>query len=238
MKKLTAAIAVLILCLAFASCKKPVEVVESVPNYEPKSGDTVAVFDTSEGVIRAVLYPDYAPKAVENFTTHAKDSYYDGVTFHRVAKDADGGKFVIQSGDPTATGRGGDSIWGEPFANETTPALHHYTGALCMANSGEDQNRSQFYFVLGWTVPESMLAQMEAAGFSSDVMDAYAKYGGRPALDFRYTVFGQVYEGFDVMEAIGSVKTDASEKPLKDVTINSVSIETYTPEPAAEPAEK
>lgn len=107
----------------------------------PVAGDTIAVFDTSMGEIRAVLFPDGAPRAVENFVTLARQGYYDELSFHRVIED-----FLIQSGDPTGTGTGGQSAFGGYFADEISDRLHNYTGALAMANSGEDSNGSQFFY--------------------------------------------------------------------------------------------
>ena len=110
---------------------------------------------TSMGDISIRLFPEKAPKTVENFTTHAKNGYYDGIVFHRVIKD-----FMIQGGDPTATGCGGESIWGRPFADEFDPDLHNLCGALSMANAGPGTNGSQFFIVEASEVPEGMLDQM------------------------------------------------------------------------------
>ena len=76
----------------------------------PVEGELIATINTTMGTIKVKLFPEAAPKAVENFTTHAKNGYYDGIIFHRVIKD-----FMIQGGDPTGTGRGGKSIWGDTF---------------------------------------------------------------------------------------------------------------------------
>ena len=107
----------------------------------PKKGDTIAVIKTNYGDFTVRFFEKEAPKAVENFITLAKEGYYDGVTFHRVIKD-----FMIQAGDPTGTGAGGQSCWGEPFENEISEYLSPFRGALCMANSGKDNtNKSQFF---------------------------------------------------------------------------------------------
>ena len=106
----------------------------------PAQGETVAIMHTTMGDISIRLFPELAPKTVENFTTHAKNGYYDGIVFHRVIKD-----FMIQGGDPTATGCGGESIWGRNFEDEFTPELHNLRGALSMANAGPGTNGSQFF---------------------------------------------------------------------------------------------
>ena len=97
-----------------------------------------ATIKTNAGDIVVELYPDIAPKAVENFTTHAQNGYYDGVIFHRVIAG-----FMIQGGDPTGTGRGGESIWGKPFADEFKPNIvFDRAGILAMANAGPNTNGS------------------------------------------------------------------------------------------------
>ena len=186
-----------------------------------KSGDTVAVMHTNMGDIEIKLFPEHAPKTVENFTTHAKNDYYNGIIFHRVIKD-----FMIQGGDPTGTGMGGESIWGRSFKDEFTPELHNLRGALCMANAGPNTNGSQFFKVQAKDVPDYLVEQMKEMpdAFSDDVIDAYTKLGGTPWLDFRHTVFGQVVNGMDVVDAIANVEVGGADKPVNDVTILGIDI--------------
>lgn len=194
----------------------------NIQTAKPSAGDTAAVMHTSLGDIKIRLFGDKAPKTVENFVTHAKNGYYNGIIFHRVIKD-----FMIQGGDPLGTGTGGESIWGGSFEDEFTPELHNLRGALSMANAGPNTNGSQFFIVQAKTVPENMLDQMaelEDRGFPKDVTEAYRQLGGTPWLDFRHTVFGQVYDGMEVVDAIASVKVGAADKPLEDVVINSIDI--------------
>ena len=192
----------------------------------PVAGDLVAVMHTNMGDIAIRLFPDHAPKAVENFTTHAKNGYYDGIVFHRVIKD-----FMIQGGDPTATGCGGESIWGHNFKDEFTPELHNLRGALSMANAGPGTNGSQFFIVQADTVHPMLVKQMKeprlAEMFPTECVEAYEKVGGTPHLDFRHTVFGQVYAGMDVVDAIASVKTNGQDKPLEDVTILGIEVNIF-----------
>lgn len=188
----------------------------------PVSGDTVAIMHTNMGDISIKLFPEEAPKTVENFTTHAKNGYYNGLIFHRVIKD-----FMIQGGDPTGTGMGGESIWGSPFKDEFHPSLHNLRGALSMANAGPGTNGSQFFIVQADSVPANMLSQMKQIGeesFPGDIIEDYEKFGGTPWLDFRHSVFGQVFEGMDVVDSIANVKTAAQDKPVEDVIINSIEI--------------
>ncbi len=187
-----------------------------------KSGDTVAVMHTTMGDIEIKLFPENAPKTVENFTTHAKNDYYNGIIFHRVIKD-----FMIQGGDPTGTGMGGKSIWGNSFEDEFDPQLHNLRGALCMANAGPNTNGSQFFIVQAKEVPSNMLDQMKDLadnGFPPEITEAYAEMGGTPWLDFRHTVFGQVVSGMDVVDAIAETQVGANDKPVTDVVINGIDI--------------
>ncbi len=192
----------------------------------PAAGDPVAIMHTNMGDISIRLFPDHAPKAVENFTTHAKNGYYDGIVFHRVIKD-----FMIQGGDPTATGCGGESIWGHNFKDEFTPELHNLRGALSMANAGPGTNGSQFFIVQADQVHPALLEQMKdprlADAYPAECAEAYAKVGGTPHLDFRHTVFGQVYAGMDVVDAIANVATNSADKPLEDVTILGIDVNDY-----------
>lgn len=189
----------------------------------PQAEDTVAIIKTNMGDIKVKLFGKEAPKTVENFTTHAKEGYYNGLIFHRVIKD-----FMIQGGDPTGTGMGGESIWGRSFEDEFDPALHNLRGALSMANAGPNTNGSQFFIVQANTVPQNMLEQMRdmPSAFPESTVEAYSKMGGTPWLDFRHTVFGQVFEGMDTVDKIANVKVSGADKPVEDVIIETIEIET------------
>ena len=189
----------------------------------PKTGETIAVMHTNMGDIKIKLFPDKTPKTAENFITHAKNGYYDGLKFHRVIRD-----FMIQGGDPLGTGIGGESIWGGKFEDEFDTELHNLRGALSMANAGPNTNGSQFFIVQANEAPANMLEQMEElvdSGFPRDIIEAYRELGGTPWLDFRHTVFGQVFEGMDIVDNIAAVKT-VNDVPCDDVIITSIDIET------------
>lgn len=187
-------------------------------------GDTIATIKTNMGEIKIRLFPKYAPKAVENFVTHAKEGYYNGLIFHRVIEN-----FMIQGGDPNGTGTGGESIWGEPFEDEFTPELHNLRGALSMANAGPGTNGSQFFIVQAKEVSEDMLEQLRMANeqyFPTECIEAYEKMGGTPWLDYHHTVFGQVFEGMETVDAIAGAPADYfTNKPKTDVIIESILIE-------------
>lgn len=201
------------------------ETIAALPQLqEVKAGDKIAVLKTNMGTIKIKLFPEYAPKTVENFETHIKNGYYNGIIFHRVI---DG--FMIQGGDPTGTGRGGESIWGEAFEDEFSNSMLNIRGALSMANAGPNTNGSQFFIVQAKEVSPDLIKMMEEAvsqGYSEAFIDAYSHLGGTPHLDGRHTVFGQVIEGMDVVDKIAGVERDEMDKPKTDVVIEEATIET------------
>lgn len=175
---------------------------------------------TRLGEIKVQLFPKEAPKTVENFTKLAKKGYYDGVIFHRVIPD-----FMIQGGDPTGTGRGGESIFGQAFEDEFSDELFNFSGALSMANAGPNTNGSQFFIVSNEHVPANMINEMKAVGYPEEVIKFYQEHGGTPWLDHRHTVFGQVIAGMDVVKQISKVDRDGMDKPKQDVVMDQVTIE-------------
>ncbi len=149
--------------------------------------DTVVAMETTQGIIEFKLMSDIAPKTCENFIGLVNKGYYDGMIFHRVIKN-----FMIQSGDPTGTGRGGESIWGRPFEDEVSKDVtFNKEGLLAMANAGPNTNGSQFFITVKQT----------------------------PWLNMHHTIFGEVITGYDVVQKIENVKTDANDKPLKEQKI-------------------
>jgi len=148
-----------------------------------QAANPIAVLETTQGNIEIELRPDLAPLAVENFTTHIKNGYYDGIIFHRIIK-----QFMIQGGDPTGTGRGGESIWGKSFKDEfTSKAMFNRAGVLAMANAGPNTNGSQFFI----TTVET------------------------PHLNGRHTIFGYVKgkDSFAIVKRLENVETGYMDKP-------------------------
>ncbi len=189
----------------------------------PEKGDLIAVMHTNMGDIKIKLFKNEVPRTVTNFVELAKKGYYNGIIFHRVIKD-----FMIQGGDPTGTGMGGESIYGEKFEDEFSVELHNLRGALSMANAGPNTNGSQFFIVQADTVPDGMVDQMKQLadrGFPADIVADYEALGGTPWLDFKHSVFGQVFEGMNVVDDIAKVRCGAGDKPLYDVTIEGIDIE-------------
>lgn len=193
---------------------------------DPIKGEEIAVLKTNHGVIKLRLFEQAAPKAVENFKTHIKNGYYDGVTFHRIIDE-----FMIQGGDPTGTGMGGESIWNKDFEDEFDMNFRNIRGALSMANAGPNTNGSQFFIVQKGPVEADIIKQMRSMGaengYPDEIVDVYENLGGTYWLDGKHTVFGQVFEGMDVVDEIASQPRNAMDKPLKDVVIEKATIETY-----------
>ncbi|WP_041808871.1 peptidylprolyl isomerase [Evansella cellulosilytica] len=182
-----------------------------------------AIIHTNMGEIQIKLFPEHAPKTVENFVTLSEDGYYDGVIFHRVIDN-----FMIQGGDPTGTGAGGESAFGGTFEDEFSPALAHFRGALSMANIGEpNTNRSQFFIVQADNSEvEEYLDYLKGQGgvFPEEVVDFYTEVGGTPHLDNGHTVFGHVIGGMDIVDTIAGVPTGVNNRPLEDVIIEMIEI--------------
>lgn len=174
---------------------------------------------TNLGDFTLELFPEVAPKTVESFVTHAKNGYYNGVIFHRVIED-----FMIQGGDPTGTGMGGESIYGRTFEDEFSREAFNLYGTLSMANAGPNTNGSQFFIVTAKQVPAQMLKQLKDGGWPEEIVEEYAKVGGTPWLDHRHTVFGRVVEGMDVVLKIEGVERNAQDRPLEDVVIESMDV--------------
>ncbi|MFO3689626.1 peptidylprolyl isomerase [Staphylococcus felis] len=187
---------------------------------EIQENEIKAVMHTNKGDMTLKLFPEIAPKTVENFVALSKKGYYNGVTFHRVIND-----FMIQGGDPTATGMGGESIYGQPFEDEFSMNAFNLYGALSMANAGPGTNGSQFFIVQMKDIPSQMADQLEDGGWPKEIAEAYREKGGTPWLDQKHTVFGQLIEGEDTLEDIANVKVGAQDKPVYDVVIESIDIE-------------
>ena len=184
--------------------------------------ETVIRMETSLGNIRLKLY-DETVLHRDNILKLIREGYYNGMLFHRVIKD-----FMIQGGDPKGTGTGGESIWGKPFADEFSSELHNFRGALSMANAGPNTNGSQFFIVQADSVSDDLVDQLETASeklFPLEAVREYENNGGTPWLDYHHTVFGQVFEGMDVVDDIANVKVDFFQnKPLEDVKIQTIEI--------------
>ena len=268
-----AAIAALIICLPMCyeggacyecaqSCAKEDEVLSDTDVSDsdiagfaeqlatPKNGEQIAVFETTAGTFKVRLFPENAPQTVDNFTNLIRSGYYDGVTFHRVIQD-----FMVQTGDPTATGSGGSTFTGGTLPDEYDNGLYHFRYALSMANTGmPNSGTSQFFIVQSDKIFAGMDETGAVATFKVDelitkfgyeegVAHFYNMFGGTPTLDAEtrkgsgvpaHTVFGQVFDGVEVIDAIAAVATDENDKPLEDVVITRAYIDTFSIEYASD----
>ncbi|OTO19603.1 hypothetical protein A5875_000937 [Enterococcus sp. 3H8_DIV0648] len=171
---------------------------------------------TTEGSVKIKLFPEQAPKAVENFVTHAKEGYYKDTPFHRVMKD-----FMIQGGDPKGDGTGGESIWNKGFKTEISNQLYNIRGALSMARSeSRSSNGSQFFIV---TNSEDVSDGLAIQYYPEKIIEQYKK-GGTPQLDGEYTVFGQVTEGMDVVDKIAGAEVKDSGSGEKSTPVDPVKV--------------
>lgn len=193
---------------------------------KPAVGEKIAVLKTNKGEIKIRLFEEAAPKAVENFKGLIEKGYYDGLIFHRVIND-----FMIQSGDPLGTGRGGESLWNEPFEDEINLNFRNFRGALSMANAGPNTNGSQFFIVQKGAVEDDIIQKMRSAGeeqgYPDEIIDSYQNIGGTFWLDGIHTVFGQVFEGMSVVDDIAATKVDFMNRPLEEVIIEKAFLEKY-----------
>lgn len=186
---------------------------------QPESGEEVCVMTTDVGVIKMRLFPEQAPLAVENWIGLAKEGFYDGTEFGRVIEE-----FVIQGGALDGSGDESISYFDGFYEDEVQRGLYNFNGALCLGNNGPHTNGNQYYIVQNTEPDIDLLPRLSLPG---NVETAYAENGGLPVLDGRYTVFGQVYEGMDVVLAIAQQETDDDDAPLSNpVKVVSVTFET------------
>jgi len=212
-------------------------------------GEELAVLHTNHGDITMRFFPDEAPLAVENFITHARNGYYDGLIFHRIDPE-----FMIQGGCPLGLGTAGESIWGHGFGLERSFNLHHFRGAVGTAHSGPGTIGSQFYIVQNTQLNPGYVelfdffidSQDEIAGeFSADrhiyvrdvhpadALNHFMNHGGTPWLDWRWntggyghTVFAHVIDGMDAVDSIALTPAQ-NERPIEDVIIERISFIRY-----------
>ncbi len=191
-----------------------------------RAKSTMVRMKTSMGEIKVMLYDD-TPLHRDNFIANVRAGRYDGVLFHRVIRD-----FMVQSGDFNSVGAAPGIMLGEDSVKYTIPAefrfpeRFHRPGALAAARDNNPEKASspaQFYIVTGKKFTAGELDRMEQSGrtvkLPGEVRKVYMTQGGTPHLDDRYTVFGQVVCGMEVVDRIQRVSTDRNDRPGKDVRI-------------------
>jgi peptidyl-prolyl cis-trans isomerase B (cyclophilin B) len=201
--------------------------------YSMIQAQSIVVFNTTEGDFKVKLY-DETPQHKENFIKLVKQGYYDGILFHRVIAD-----FMIQTGDPNSrTAKEGQMLGdggpGYTIPAEFIPQYFHKKGALAAARQGDQVNPlknssgSQFYIVQGQPLSDAQLQSLTSSNrhlpFTEEQRQAYITLGGTPHLDNNYTVFGEVIEGIEVIDAIASVETDQRNRPVTDIKIIKASL--------------
>lgn len=192
---------------------------------KPEKGETIAIIKVKGyGEMKFKFFPEIAPKAVENFITHSKEGYYNGLKFHRVIEN-----FMIQGGDPEGTGYGGESIWGQGFGTELDKNLVPYKGSLCMAMSSLPNSIGSQYFITQAPYNSTEEKYLMQAGYPEGLIEEYKENGGSIySLYMKYTVFGQLYEGFDVLDKIAKVEKTYSSSGEKSVPVEDVIVEKIT----------
>lgn len=188
----------------------------------PKMGEEIAVITTNMGDIKMRLLPEVAPKAVENFTTLAKEGFYNGMKFSRVEDN-----FLIQTGE-NAEYPEGKSIYGEFYEDECDLDYRHVTGAVGLAKKDLNKNSSHFYIIIQDGIDEEYLEVMKELGeegYPKEVIKAYEVLGGVPRLDLRFTIFAQVFYGMDTVKEINQVPVNPiTKEPVADIIIEKVEI--------------
>lgn len=232
MKKVKMTLIFLIISFILTSCSseagKIVDGYTQVGNLKleqvqmPKKGEEIAVITTNMGELKMRLFPEVAPKAVENFKALVKEGFYNGMKFSRIEEN-----FLIQTGE-NAEYPDGKSIFGEFFEDEVDLNYRHITGCVGLAKREENENRSHFYIIVQDGIDEDYIEVMKELGeegYPKEVVKAYEALGGVPRLDMKFTIFGQVFYGLDIVKEINQVPVNPlTKEPVEDVIIEKVEI--------------
>jgi len=224
MKRLLALLLVFSL-LCCASCQSGItkRTTETDQLALPETGEQIAVMHTAFGDVKFRLFPEDAPHAVENFIALAEAGKYDVTKIFRSEVN-----YLLQGGDyENQDGTGGKSAKGGTFGVEVSNSLHNLRGALGMARGTDYRScGSQFYVV---TRGYASVAYTESLKETDAALASrYETYGGIPELDGEYTVFGQAFEGLDVLDKLNAVEVDDDNRPVEDLYIKSIEIVTYS----------
>lgn len=197
---------------------------------EPKEGQMMAVIDTTEGVIKAVLYPEYAPNTVDNFVNRANEGFYDGKEIYAIINES-----LFLTGSYNEEGTQGYTNDGNPIANENNVDLWTFKGALCSYSGQTGYGDSRFYIVDEYPITDEEYEELRSRKndegeqiVPEELLEAYDEHKGIIHLAGINTVFGQTIEGFDVIEKIcGSEYDSETMHPVNEIKINSIKITEY-----------
>ena len=233
-KKILAVLFAVVMLTGLASCElfstERETIDETLFDFEgqmsmPEKDEQIAVVTTSLGTFKMKFFPEYAPKAVENFITLAKQGHYDNTYVFCVQTDE-----MFLGGSKDNQGIEYTTIYeeGKPFENEHTDALWHLSGSVCTISTEKDKGDSRFFVIGDVKVSDELFESMDRYGYPQSLIDAYREYGGLPNYDRRYTVFAQVFEGVEVVNAINKVEvSEETGTPLEDVLIQKIEIINY-----------
>lgn len=235
MKRVKIMLIILILSIILTSCSseagKIVDGYTQVGNLKleqaqmPNKGEEIVAITTNIGEFKMRLFPEVAPKAVENFKALIKEGFYNGMKFSRIEEN-----FLIQTGENPEY-PGGKSIFGEFYEDEVNLNYRHITGCVGLAKREENKNSSHFYIIVQDGIDEEYLEVMKELGeegYPKEVIKAYEALGGVPRLDMRFTIFGQVFYGLDTIRTINQVAINPiTKEPLEDVIIEKIEILLY-----------
>lgn len=235
MKKSTVILLFLLISIALSSCSNNagsiVDGYTQVGSLKleqvqmPIKGENIAVIKTNMGEIKMRLFPEIAPKAVENFTSLTKEGFYNGMNFSRIEEN-----FLIQIGENEEYS-GGKSIFGDFYEDELDLSYRHITGSVGLAKQEENKNSSHFYIIVQDGIDEEYMEEMkelDEEGYPNEVIKAYEALGGIPRLDLRFTIFGQVFYGMDTVKKLNEIIINPiTKEPMEDIKIESIEIINY-----------
>ncbi len=190
----------------------------------PALDEEIAVIITTHGTIKMKFFENHAPNAVNNFKTLAKDGYYNNTFVFFTEKNV-----AFMAGTKDREGQEATTIFEEnkPFENELTDALWHFPGAVSAMSTTKGKSDSRFFFTADTPIPDATINSMLEVGYPQSLVEKYKNLGGVPGLDKNYTIFAQVFEGFDVIEKIMSAPTDENGVPSPDIKIETIEITQY-----------
>lgn len=227
MKKTISCIMLLVIMILAAGCEtvsfdeENMEIVQLNP---PEEGQQIAIITTTRGIIKAVLYPEYCPNTVENFVQLANEGFYNNQKVFAIEPHN-----AFMAGSDSDTGDTAKTITGKDIKNEYHDNLWPLKGALCSIGSREGRGDSRYFFVNTVQIDPVLESEMEKNGYPKKAIEGFVKAGGAPSLARQYTVFGQAYEGLDVIEEITKIdiEDEKSKLPVEEIIIEKIEISTY-----------